>query len=801
MKFSDWEIWQKLGFGFGLVLLLLVMVVGISQRTSKRSLAEFQAVMDYEMAIFIAAEELNVFMLQCRRSEKDFLMRKDKKYLNRHNENMTALMQQAEKIEVLAGKSDHQEIATQAKDIARLARAYAAAFQALVASYEIKGLDHNSGLQGTFRKVAHELQASMVEHQVEDLYIAHLQMRRYEKDYIRTGSEAYKEKFQNSIRTYENLLSDSRCEKAALEKQKTALEAYWKAARQYFGGDNGRREDTYQALRKAAHQIEDALNSIYVQEAGSMVLEIRRREKDYLLRGADKYVKATQENAARLKDAFKSSGVDREHVQDSEEKVNAYLVAFNALVAEDHKIRKLSDDMRAAIHQVEPAVESIHQKVMGAAALKSENTLKTAGRGTNLALAISVIAVIIGIALAYVISTAISRPVKQVVGLTKSVSKGDLSQSLDMRRKDEVGVLADAMAAMVANLRETARMADRISQGDLTAEVRILSDKDVFGHALSNMLTKLRNVVGEVKSAADNVAAGSGQLSSSSEELSQGASEQASSAEEASASMEEMTANIRQNAENAIQTEKMATQASLKAEEGGNAVGETVSAMKQITEKISVIEEIARQTNLLALNAAIEAARAGEHGKGFAVVAAEVRKLAEHSQRAAGEINELANSSMEVAEKAGNMLSEIVPDIKRTADLVQEIAAASNEQNTGANQINRAIQQLDQVIQTNATASEEMSSTSEELSNQSTQLQELVAFFRINETISAAPLHGGNRQPMRKATTAPAHSLTASEKAPTNGGRENIVIPEQGVALELDANEGMDDGDLAFEQY
>jgi len=218
--------------------------------------------------------------------------------------------------------------------------------------------------------------------------------------------------------------------------------------------------------------------------------------------------------------------------------------------------------------------------------------------------------------------------------------------------------------------------------------------------------------------------------------------------------MEEMSSNIKQNADNAHQTEKIALKAAEDAREGGKSVTETVAAMKEIATKISIVEEIARQTNLLALNAAIEAARAGEHGKGFAVVASEVRKLAERSQTAAAEIRELSASSVEVAEKAGEMLTRIVPDIQKTAELVQEINAASNEQNTGTEQINKAIQQLDQVIQQNASSTEEIASTAEELSSQAEQLHDSIGFFNTGEA------HGG------KAPTARKHPLHKEQRIP-----------------------------------
>jgi methyl-accepting chemotaxis protein len=271
--------------------------------------------------------------------------------------------------------------------------------------------------------------------------------------------------------------------------------------------------------------------------------------------------------------------------------------------------------------------------------------------------------------------------------------------------------------------------------------------------ALSAMVQNLTQVVGDVKSAADNVTAGSQELSATSEQMSQGASEQAASAEEASASMEQMSSNIRQNADNSMQTEKIAIKSASDAQESGLAVAKTVAAMKEIAAKTSIIEEIARQTNLLALNAAIEAARAGEHGKGFAVVASEVRKLAERSQLAAGEIGALSLSSVQVAENAGELLQKLVPDIKRTADLVQEISAACKEQDSGAEQINKAIQQLDQVIQQNAGASEEMASTAEELASQAEQLQGTIAFFKIDD-LATARLKQAVRHPVKQASAA-----------------------------------------------
>ena len=341
------------------------------------------------------------------------------------------------------------------------------------------------------------------------------------------------------------------------------------------------------------------------------------------------------------------------------------------------------------------------------------------------------------------------------------------------------------MARIVTTpLVEAVHAANRISEGDLTISITS-STTDETGQMLSamkSMVEKQKVVIGDVKIVADNVAAGSRQLSSGSEQVSQGTTEQAASAEEASSSIEEMNAAIRQNADNAMETEKIALKSANDALESGKAVSSTVSAMKDIAGKISIIEEIARQTNLLALNAAIEAARAGEHGKGFAVVASEVRKLAERSQVAARDISKLSSSSVEVAERAGVMLAKLVPDIQKTAELVQEITASSREQASGSGQINSAIQQLNQVIQENSGATEEMASTAEELSSQAERLQVSIAFFKTDDRRDSMPGMVMTKRPVVEHTAVSAGPGAEPEKK-RRGGNGGAL--RKGVALKL----------------
>ncbi|QWV94842.1 MCP four helix bundle domain-containing protein [Geomonas oryzisoli] len=361
------------------------------------------------------------------------------------------------------------------------------------------------------------------------------------------------------------------------------------------------------------------------------------------------------------------------------------------------------------------------------------------------------------------------------------ISKGDIPEKITDTYYGDFNDIINSLNLLIDANNDATRLAKEIAEGNLLLEVKQRSENDGLMQALAAMVQNLTRVVTDVMNAADNVTSGSQALSSTSEEMSQGASEQAASAEEASASMEQMTSNIRQNADNSLQTEKIAVKSATDASESGDAVARTVAAMKEIASKTSIIEEIARQTNLLALNAAIEAARAGEHGKGFAVVASEVRKLAERSQKAAGEIGDLSLTSVEVAEHAGNLLQMLVPDIHKTAELVQEISAACKEQDSGAEQINRAIQQLDQVIQQNASASEEMASTAEELASQAEQLQGTIAFFKVGATALE------QRQPPKGAALPPSATVKRGQQKLTRAA--SALTKLNGVDLQMAANE------------
>jgi len=497
-------------------------------------------------------------------------------------------------------------------------------------------------------------------------------------------------------------------------------------------------------VRQKAHQMEFDLASMDGAMRGYLIDPSNRKELDR----KHTFDQAFTDNAAEIKKVAPGGEIFNlvtRTEQYDEATVNKAEESIVQLISE----RKLDEAKQVYITDYMPHREqedALLEQLVDLAKAQAQQALDSAQRRyeTTRVVTYSLIGVLIvlGLALSVVIAGTLSRPIVRMSQSAQRAAAGDLGDALEFdHRVDELGELSRSMNSMYGYLQSMAGVADRISAGDLTVKIEPRSQRDSFGIAFSAMLQKLAEMIGEVRSAASALATASGQVSATAQTVSSGNSEQAAAVQETTASLEQMNASISQNADNSRQTEAMAKKGARDAEESGTAVRDTVSAMNSIAEKISIVEEIAYQTNLLALNAAIEAARAGEHGRGFAVVATEVRKLAERSQVASREISGLAGTSVRVADRSGSLLTDLVPAIRRTAELVQDVTAASNEQATGVAQINQSLAQVDQVTQRNASAAEELAATAEEMASQAEALKNLVDFFRLpNGTYHAVAL-------------------------------------------------------------
>ncbi len=763
--FGNLKMAYKLAVGFGLVGLVFLVVVVEYQRTLSTVRGDYGTLVNLVEEKKAISMDISISLLQARRSEKDFRLRLDPKYVDMVAEQVERGQGFTRELADIESRLDNEPGVAEARRIGDLFQKYSGAFRDLADAQVTIGLDENSGLIGQFRTDAHNLETVLNDFDTAQLMVTMLEARRREKDFQLRGDTAYIQDVRDIMGRFNRYLERSLLSDSLKGEIRRKADAYLASFDRWSDGlrRGVRNETLYETMRSAVHDIEAALEEHYVPHVWANYLMLRRHEKDYLARRDDKYMVRADRVLETLKSDVNGSTISAGDKERMTRLLDSYMAAFDRVVEQDKTFAAALERLTNAAHEIEPIVEESEKKAIDLTASSMAATERAADASSRFLLILSLVGIILGIFFAVVIVRTISSAVGKLLGFIQRFGEGDLTEDIEVETKDEMGQMAASLMAAVE---------------------------------------RFRSIIEDIRAASENVNSAAQAMSSSTEEMSQGATEQASAAEEASSSMEQMSSNIRQNADNAQQTEKIAVKAAEDAVEGGTAVVQTVAAMNEIAEKTSIVEEIARQTNLLALNAAIEAARAGEHGKGFAVVAAEVRKLAERSQTAAAEISNLSSTSVEVAQRAGDMLERMVPDIRRTAELVQEISAASREQNAGADQINRAIQQLDMVIQQNASAAEEMSSTAEELAAQAEELSASISFFRVSDGGRSRrnALRGAPRR-IQPGSAAPQVASQGREDKPRSW-RKDEADGDKGVRIDMDAgDEAGDAEDAEFERY
>ncbi|MDO8946129.1 MAG: methyl-accepting chemotaxis protein [Desulfocapsaceae bacterium] len=722
LKWSHLKLSTKFGVIFAVTFVSFILVLSLYQWTVSNTSNSFKNLVDTELAINEHALLVNISLLQARRSEKDFLMRKDISYQAKVEKAIKDLRENANEITRLAGDSNMETAALAASIIDETA-IYEKTFKDVVTAEQLNGLDSSSGLQGEFKAVALRVAENLKKHQLGDAYLALLQVRRFEKEFVRTKSSEHSNKMANALKKYEASLSILEDQGDVYQQQLSALAAYKNSIQKYSSTPD---DNSLAEMQKQAFQVETALSQLYVPNIHAQLLTLRLIEKNYILTRLDKYADATLEVAQDIQTRFADSNVDPKYTEVISKDLQAYSNIFSKLVETDKQIQKGLEVMGVAARKVEPLVKQITDQASQRQTSGIENTIQTAKKMGILAISIGVIVVFCSWLLSFFTVRSIVTALNKGVQFAETMAKGDLTTTLEIDRQDEIGTLTQSLNTMGSEIRSMfQQLADDIIQ-------------------LSSSSADLTAIAGEMSHGADlssqkavSVAAAAEEMSSNMASVTMASEAATENVNMMAAAVEEMNATAQGISENTTRGQSIAHNASKRAAMASEKIDQLGRDTLEISKVTEAINDISEQTNLLALNATIEAARAGEAGKGFAVVANEIKELAKQTSAATNEIKQ----RIETIQKS---TGETVLEIKEVASIIGEV---------------------DVIVTSIATAMDEQKATTQEVAGNISQAS--VGMAEVNENVSQSSVVAG------ETARDIAEVSRISEEISANGSRVN----------------------------